>query len=465
VIRRITLIEPRNDHLHIFSRFLLPRLGNILLATIMRDLGYSARALFLPTGEVLERAVDADLVGISTIAATATRAFALGDAFRSMGVPVVFGGPHVTFRPEEALEHGDFCIAGEGETGLPLLVEALNGNASLSEVPGLAWKENGAMRRNAPASPVDLDSLPFPDFGLLDIGEIRKMGLQGPGLPVVPVQTSRGCPFGCTFCSVTGMFGHRYRHRSTSNIVAELARYDPQQRMVFFTDDNFAADPERTKELLREMIRLKLGFEWCTQVRCDAARDPEMLDLMAEAGCDLLFVGFESVNPEALREMKKNQTVAEIRHAVWEMHARKIRVHGLFVLGFDSDTTATMRASVRFALTEKLATVQFLILTPFPGSSFYTLSLAEGRLLDTNWDHFDGQHVTFIPRILTPWQLQSAQIRAHAKFYALWRVAARLLRGSLMAFILGLQAWKLNRQWQRIEQTYLRGLRHRDKLS
>lgn len=460
MIRRITFIEPKNDHLHIFSGFLLPRLGTILLATIMRDRGYNARSLFLSGREVLARNIDADLVGISTITATATVAYALGDHFHTRGIPVVFGGPHASFLPEEALEHGDFCIAGEGETGLPLLVEALNRNDSLAEVPGLVWKESGIVRRNPPAPPIeDLDSLPFPDLALLDMGRNRKMGLQGVGLPTVPVQTSRGCPFDCTFCSVTGMFGRRYRHRSIPSIVAELTRYDPKRCILFFYDDNFAANPRRTKELLREMIRLRLGFEWSTQVRGDIARDPEMLDLMARAGCNLLFVGFESVNPEALQEMKKNQTVEEIRHAIREIHKRKIRVHGMFVLGFDSDNVATMNATVRFALAEKIATVHFLILTPFPGSSFYTRILAEGRLLDMSWDTFDGQHVKFIPRRVTPWELQRAQILAHARFYALWRVVARLLRGSIIVFFLGLYARALNRRWQRLEREYLRRLR------
>jgi radical SAM superfamily enzyme YgiQ (UPF0313 family) len=184
-----------------------------------------------------------------------------------------------------------------------------------------------------------------------------------------------------------------------------------------------------------------------------------MLDLMAEAGCRLLFVGFESVNPSALREMKKNQTVEEIRHAIREIHKRKIRVHGMFVFGFDSDTIATMNATVRFALAEKIATVQFFILTPFPGSSFYTRMLAEGRLLDTAWDTFDGQHVKFIPRRFTPWELQRAQILAHARFYALWHVVVRLLRGSVIVFVIGLHARALNRRWQREERDYLRRLR------
>lgn len=458
MIMRITLIEPKNDHLHIFSKFELPRLGSILLATIMRDKGYITESLFLQSRDILARKIDADLVGISTITATAISSYAIADELRRRGVPVVFGGPHVSFLAEEALEHADYCITGEGETSFPLLVEALNHNFPMAEVPGLVWRDGGTIRRNPPAAPVeDLDSLPFPDFSLLKMGG-KKMG-GGIGRAMIPVQTSRGCPYDCTFCSVTGMFGHKYRHRSSASIVAELAQYDPKKSNIFFYDDNFAANPRRTKELLREMIRLRLGFGWSTQVRSDVARDPELLDLMTEAGCTTLYIGFESVDPAALKEMNKKQTVEEIRQAVREIRKRGIHIHGMFVFGFDSDTPETVRATVDFALAERIDSTQFLILTPLPGSSFYTKMLAEGRLIDTAWDTYDAHHVKFIPRGFTPWELQRAQIQAHGRFYAPLHVVARLLRGKGAGFIIGLYANRLNKRWQRLERDYLRWLR------
>jgi radical SAM superfamily enzyme YgiQ (UPF0313 family) len=281
----------------------------------------------------------------------------------------------------------------------------------------------------------------------------------GFGKMTIPVQTSRGCPFDCTFCSVTGMFGHRYRYRSTANIIAEISRYDPKNSLIFFYDDNFAANPRRTKELLREMIRLRLGFKWSTQVRSDIAKDSELLDLMAEAGCATLFIGFESVDPVALKEMKKNQSVEEIRRAIREIRKRKIHVHGMFVFGFDSDTIESTRATVRFALEEKVDSTQFLILTPLPGSGFYTRMLAEGRIIDTQWDTYDAHHVKFMPRGLSPWDLQRMQIEAHTRFYSPVHVLARLLRGRVAGFIIGVYAQALNRRWQLQEKDYLRLLR------
>ena len=457
MIRRITFIEPKNDHLHIFSKFELPRLGGILLATLMRDKGFEASSIFMRTKDILARRIETDLAGISTITATAVGSYAIADELRSRGIPVVFGGPHVSFLPEEALAHADFCITGEGETGFPLLVEALNGNRTFEDVPGLVWRENGRIRRNPAAAPIeDLDALPFPDFSLLTMRPGARLGTMGFGKMTIPVQTSRGCPFDCTFCSVTGMFGHRYRYRSTHNIIAEISRFNPKDSMIFFYDDNFAANPRRTKELLREMIRLQLGFKWSTQVRSDVAKDGELLDLMAEAGCATLFIGFESVDPVALKEMKKNQSVEEIRSAIREIRKRKIHVHGMFVFGFDSDTIESTRATVRFALQEKVDSTQFLILTPLPGSGFYKRMLAEGRIIDTQWDTYDAHHVKFVPRGLSPWDLQRMQIEAHTRFYSPVHVIARLLRGRVAGFVIGIYAQALNKRWQLHEKDYLR---------
>jgi radical SAM superfamily enzyme YgiQ (UPF0313 family) len=458
MIRRITIIEPMNDHLNIFSKFELPRIGATLLATILKQKGYETEVLFLKTREVLARRIDADLVGISMITATATNAYLIADTLRARGIPIVFGGPHATFFHDESLDHGDFCIAGEGESSLPVLVEALNGNLPLSEVPGLIWRENGAIRRNPLPKPVeDLDSLPFPDFTLLDQGKKKPLG-ELPRKGIVPMQMSRGCPFDCTFCSVTGMFGRKYRHRSTENVIEEMRRYDPKKHFLFFYDDNFCANPAHTRELLQAMIRENFGFRWSTQVRVDVARDPQLLDLMWKAGCRTLFIGIESVDPESLKAMKKGQSAEEIRHGIREIRARGIFVHGMFVFGFDTDTPEKARATVRFAIREHVDSAQFMILTPLPGSAFFKQIEAEGRILDRRWDTYDAHHVKFRPKGFSPWELQYAQIKAHAAFYSPWQVLLRLIRGSTLGFAIGVYAHALNRTWKRQERSYIRSI-------
>jgi radical SAM superfamily enzyme YgiQ (UPF0313 family) len=458
MIRKVSILEVKSEHLHIFSRFELPRIGATLLATILHNRGFDAEALFLSRTALLKRCIETDLAGISTITATAPASFAVADDLRRRGIPVVFGGPHASFQPEEALAHGDYCLVGEAEQTLPMLVEALNGERTLEEVPGLVWQRDGVVVRNAPARPIDdLDSLPFPDYSLLDNGR-RRMGAFMLGGSIVPVQTSRGCPYDCSFCSVTGMFGKRYRFRSSANVIAELEKYKPNQH-IFFYDDNFAANSRHTRELLQAMITRNFRFHWSTQVRADVARDPELLDLMVRAGCSTVFIGFESVDPRALAEMNKGQSVEEMRRAVHELRRRGVHVHGMFVFGFDADNPDTVHATVDFAIRERIDSAQFLLLTPLPGSELFKRLSAEGRLNDRDWDDYDAHHVTFRPTGFTAWKLQLAQIRAHARFYSWTRVVGRLLHGRLAGFIVGVYAHRLNRRWAWKERSYLKTLR------
>jgi radical SAM superfamily enzyme YgiQ (UPF0313 family) len=423
-------------------------------------MGMKATAYFLKAEEAIARGIQADLVGISTITPTATSSYRIADHYRAKGIPVVIGGPHATCLPEEALQHADFVVRGEGETALPRLVRALSGDGDLAGVPGLAWKSKGITHQNPVASPVEnLDALPFPDFSLLDSGKGKGITRRRLVRTTLPIQTSRGCPYDCTFCSVTQMFGRQYRRRSTHSVIEELSRYDPALRTPFFYDDNFAVNSARANELLREMIARRLGFKWTTQVRADIAKDAELLDLMVEAGCRGLYIGFESVNPGALEEMKKGLSVEEMQSAIRELRRRKIHIHGMFVLGFDSDTPQSVRSTVSFALSEKIDSAQFLILTPLPGTELYRSFENEGRILDRRWDQYDGHHVKFRPVGFSPWALQKAQIEAHTRYYAPGQIALRLARGRSYSFLVGMYANALNRRWKRAEADYIRSLK------
>jgi radical SAM superfamily enzyme YgiQ (UPF0313 family) len=460
-IKKIIFIEPVAETLNIFTKFKLPRLGNILLATIMRDLGYDTHVYIEKKNQIMRMNLECDLAAISTITPTAPAAYELADHFRQRGIKVVMGGPHATFMAEEALEHADYVVRGEGEYSLPALVKALEQDTPLREVAGLAFREQGIFVNNAPAPPVeDLDTLPHPDFSLVH-NYNRSLAL---GKRTIPMQTSRGCPFDCTFCSVTGMFGRRYRFRSVEHVMAELRQYSPKKNIVFFYDDNFTANKRHTRELLNAMIAENLGFSWSTQVRADIAKDPSLLDLMKKAGCATLYIGFESVDPAALSEMNKSQTVDDMRHAVREIRQRHIHIHGMFVFGFEADTEKTVRATVRFAIREKIDTVQFLILTPFPGTEFYRKMDGQRRIIDRYWTHYDAHHVEFKPAHFSGYELQWAQIRAHARFYSPVRVIARLLRGKAVAFLLGLYARSMNRQWKRVEYSYLQMLKYYSRV-
>ena len=301
-MRKIIFIEPKSPNLHIFSQFLLPRLGVFILGTIMKEKGWNVEVIIEQSQKIdFDKIRKVDMVGISTITPTAPRAYAIADKIRSLGIPVIMGGPHVTFLPDEALEHADYVIRGEAEEALISFIETWENGQDFTNVPNLSYRTDGKTFHN-PVKPLSrsLDENPFPDFNLSQYVKNKITGKT-----TLPVQTSRGCPFHCSFCSVTGMFGNAYRFRSTENIIAELHRYNHKKHSIFFYDDNFTANRKRAKALLRRMIEEKLRFKWSTQVRVDIAKDPELVNLMKKAGCHTVYIGMESVNPKSLKSMKK----------------------------------------------------------------------------------------------------------------------------------------------------------------
>jgi radical SAM superfamily enzyme YgiQ (UPF0313 family) len=450
---KMVFIEPKSPNLHIFSQFVLPRLGAFILGTLVRKRGWDVEVVIEQNQKIdFDGIRSVDLVGISTITSTAPRAYAVADRIRSLGVPVILGGPHVTFLPDEALEHSDFVIRGEGEEALVRFLDAWESGTGFGRVPNLSYKTNGKTVHNPIGPPKrTLDEIPYPDFSLTR-SQVRKTG----GKTLVPVQTSRGCPFHCSFCSVTGIFGNTYRFRSTENIIGELRRYDRRDNFVFFYDDNFTANPKRAKALLRRMIEEKFKFKWSTQVRADVARDDELVRLMKKAGCHILFIGMESINPQSLVHMKKQQTVEDIARAIRLLRKRRIHVHGMFVYGFDDDDWRTVRETVRFAKRARLTSTQFLILTPLPGSEFYDQLKCENRIQFRDWSLYDAHHAVFKPRRLSLFELQAAQIFSHSKFYSLREIVRRFVSFAWVDLSLAVYARKLNRLWQKRNRTFLK---------
>jgi len=452
-MRKLVLIEPKSPNLHIFSQFPLPRLGIFILGALVKAKGWDVEVVIEQSQKLdFEEIRKADLVGISTITSTAPRAYAIADRIRNMGIPTVLGGPHVTFLPDEALEHADFVIRAEGEEALVRFLEVWETGKDFGSVPNLSYLVGGKAVHN-PVRPLarSLDVNPYPDFGLAK-SMMRKIA----GKRIVPVQTSRGCPFHCSFCSVTGIFGKKYRFRSTENVIGELRLYNHRDNFVFFYDDNFTANPERAKTLLRRMIEEKFKFKWSTQVRVDIARDFELVCLMKKAGCHTLFIGMESVNPKSLENMKKQQTVEEISRAIRVLRRQRIHVHGMFVYGFDDDNWRTVKETVRFAKQAKLSSTQFMILTPLPGSEFFDQVKCENRIQFRDWSLYDAHHAVFKPRRLSLFDLQRAQIFSHSKFYSFREVVRRALSFAWVDFGLAVYARNLNRLWQKQNRTFMK---------
>ncbi|MBS3820105.1 radical SAM protein, partial [bacterium] len=442
---KIIFIEPKAPNLHIYSQFKLPRLGSYILAAYMRQRGWETEVIYEETENINYSCFDSvDLVGISTITSTAPRAYKIADRIREQGIPVIMGGPHVTFLSEEALEHADFVIRGEGEKALMKFMDAWEGDRDYSHVPNLSYRKGGESFHNPQAPAIEnLDDIPFPDFGARYTKDPPKRK------QTIPIQTSRGCPYNCEFCSVTGMFGKKFRFRSTQNIIKELRYYNKKTNHIFFYDDNFAANRKRLKTLLKAMIKEDFKFDWSTQVRIDIAKYEDLLSLMHEAGCRVLYIGLESINPQSLAAMKKKQTVEEIKDAVRVIQKHKIRIHGMFVYGFDEDDWQTVKKTIRFAKKTGISSSQFLILTPLPGSQLFKRMVSQGRILFKDWSLYDAHHVVFKPAKFTLMALQKAQIISHKKFYSLKRSIKKIFQFRWIDLAIDHYARKLNRMWKK----------------
>ncbi len=454
-MQKMIFIEPKAPNFHIFSQFQIPRLGSFILGALMKQRGWEVEIVLEETETIhFEKIISADIVAISTITPTAPRAYAIADKVRNMGIPVIMGGPHVSFLPDEALQHADYVIRGEGEEALARFIDSWETDRNFSSVPSLSYKSNNSNIHNPQiAFTKDLDTLPFPDFSLLQ-GKVKKIA----GKRIIPVQTSRGCPFDCSFCSVTGMFGKKYRYRSTEKIMKELRLYNSRKNFLFFYDDNFTANPKRTKELLKAMIREKLQFKWSTQARVDITKDIELVRLMKKAGCHTLFIGFESINPQSLKEMKKKQTVRDMMNAIKILRKNRIHIHGMFVYGFDNDNWQTVKETIKFAKKAKLTSTQFLILTPLPGSDLYNTLKAENRIKFDDWSLYDTHHVVFEPEHFSLSELQYAQIYSHKKFYSIIEIIKKCITGKWVALGLAHYARHLNKSWQRKNNIFIKVL-------
>lgn len=421
--QRVLLIEPRSPAEHVFSRARIPRLGTILLGTMLRNLGYEAKVLVEEvSGAVTSEDLGwADLVGISSITSTAPRAFLLGDQAKGQGKWVVYGGPHVSFLPEEALLHGDFVVRGEGEETLIELLGALSDRRSPEDILGLSYWEEDRPKSN-PARPLiqDLNALPIPDFSLVQ-GWNRQQA-------VVPLATSRGCPYACKFCSVVTMFGRGYRIRSIDLVLEEIRANAAQAEHLFFCDDNFSANPTRAKELLRRMKEEGNHPQWSTQVRAEAALDTEFLELLRETNCWGVYIGFESASAQVLKAYRKKQDQATMRQAIKAFHRQGIHIHGMFIVGADEDTPETIRETIRFAIKNRVDSAQFMMLTPLPGTETFQSLEQENRFLTRNWELYDGTHVVFQPRLMTGEELQEAAYRALNSFYSWGAILKRLVK-------------------------------------
>jgi radical SAM superfamily enzyme YgiQ (UPF0313 family) len=452
---KISFVEPDAADFHIWTKFPQPRLGLPLIATMLARRGHDvtsycdtvAKRSALDFHDILR----SDLVGISITTSTAPAGYRLARALRLAKVPVVIGGPHATYCPDEALRYGDYVVRGEGEYAALELVDAIAAGASPAGIKNLSYSVDGGTVHEPLRPPVQkLEDLPWPDFSLMK--GARRMN-------VYPIATSRGCPRHCDFCAVTPLFGHKVRRRAPEDVIEEVRRVS--QRDVFIVDDNFTENRRHAREILEGFARLKGAPRFTAQAGVDVGRDEELVRLMKRAGCERVAIGFESVNDETLAAYRKSQTRDDIVRCIETLHKYGIWIHGMFVLGGDADGPDAAAKTVAFAKNHNIDSVQFMALTPIPGTSLYNRLEEEGRVFSHDWALYDGHHVVIEPARMTPLELQLGLIKATREFYSMGRVLREVQRFHWFAAVTTYYGHRLVRKWQRRKGELLKILERR----
>lgn len=409
-----------------------PNMADVRSADAMQPLSFAILASLTPADvelELMDERLEpirfdtpADLVAMTVETFTARNAFQIAARFRRRGIPVVMGGYHPTLLPEESLLHADAVVIGDAESVWPEVVRDA---------------QSGCLRRVYQASEPPSLAGPMPKRDLFRGKRYVPLNL---------VQFGRGCRFACDFCSIHAFYGTSLRWRPVEEVVAEIATLG--RRHLLFVDDNLLADQARAEALFRALIPLRV--RWSCQASIDVCREPRLLKLMADSGCQTMVIGFESLDQRNLQQMNKRWALQDGDYAA---SIRKIREHGImiygtFVFGYDYDTPDAFDACVDFALRSRFFLANFNPLTPTPGTALYRRLEAERRLLHERWwlapDFRYGQAL-FRPLGMSPEQLADGCYRARRAFNTFGSILHRALDwrancrspGRIGAFLLG----------------------------
>ena len=371
---------------------------------------------------------EADLVGLTAYTCNVSRAYEISQEYRRKGTKTVIGGVHVSMLYDEAIQFVDSVVIGEAESVWPDLIHDF---------------EQGELKKSYKGDHISLENQVKPRRDLYS----KKYRLQS-------VETSRGCPNDCEFCSVTAFNGHLYRQRPVEQVLDELETLNT--KYFFFSDDNILGHGKQAEErairLFRGMADRGLKKQWGCYVGIDFANNPEVLKYAKKAGCLGVFIGFESINEESLQGMHKVRNlrvgVKNYKEVIRKIHDYGIGILGSFVLGSDGDRKDVFDRTTEFILDSKIDATQLSILNPLPGTRLYQRLKQEGRLLRTNypddWKYYDFTNVLFKPKNMTPEELDEGVARMHrnlsSRTTALKRalfsvIITRNLPGAAIAYI------------------------------
>jgi radical SAM superfamily enzyme YgiQ (UPF0313 family) len=339
----------------------------------------------------------------------------------------VIGGPYPSSAPETAIadKNIDFAVQGEGEITLKALLEALKSGGDFNAIGGLSYRRNGEVINSGVGRKHDnLDDIPYPAWDLIDLEayfspSAKKRRLTNPiqmKARGVSVFSSRGCPFGCTYCH--SIFGRKLRKRSAENVIGELKwlKTGFGVEEIEFIDDVFNLDLERAKRIMDLMIqeKLDLKFSFPNGLRADRM-DEELIAKMKSAGCYRINYAIESGSDRIQRNIKKRLNLKRAREVIDFTADKNISIGGFFMLGFPDETEAEMKQTIDFALKSKCHTASFFILTPFPGTEMYDEALRAG--FDMQALYTDYNTVSKNLSQVSGWKIEKLRKSAFRKFY------------------------------------------------
>ena len=342
-----------------------------------------------------------DLVGITVNVNTSSRAYKIAKKYRKKGVPVIFGGIHVSANPDEALLHGDSVCIGEAEEVWPRVIADL---------------QKGRLKvKYFSSSPGNLENIPIPRWELINKSKYLYTNI---------ICSSRGCPFRCDFCYNSSSYIHnQFRNRPIEKVVEEIKHLGTKQ--IMFIDDNFIGNLQWTKKFIKRIAPLKLT--WHAAVTVNIVNDLELLDSVQLSGCKSLFIGFESINKYSIKSVHKQQNKIEMYDKlIKECHKREIMVNASIAFGFDHDTKDVFKNTIDWLVKNKVETMTAHILTPYPGTRLHKKLHDEDRIIDHNKDNYNTAHVVFEPKNMTKEELYKGYIWAYKNFYSFKNILKRM---------------------------------------
>jgi radical SAM superfamily enzyme YgiQ (UPF0313 family) len=362
-----------------------------------------------------------DLIGISAMTYQAPRAYAIADEFKQRGKKVVLGGWHPSVMPEEAKHHADSVVIGEGEEVWPQLVKDV---------------ERGVLKQcYMQETPIDFFTIPFTN----NRKKRRNLSM------TKPIEATRGCPRGCTFCAISNSTGYRIFHtKSIESVVAEIQAIP--QKYLLFNDASLTIDVEYTKQLFRQMRTLHKKF-FCFGNSNILLKDEELLTLAHEAGCISWSVGFDSISQESLQGIDKTSNVVdEYKAVIKKIHEYGMNVTGSFMVGFDSDTSNIFDETIDFICDSDIDSAAFHILTPFPDTPLFHMMETQNRILTKDWGKYDCMNVVFQPKQMSVEDLQNGYLQMYEDFYGshvLKSIGRNVTKGFFPLYISIAHSWQV----------------------